>query len=221
MPWMQIAKHVCKWVEAATGGPSMKPDDIYNAELKAAKNRNPDRWVFSACLQGHHDDCYGLGTDPNRKIACSCQCHQVERQAVPKPFITLLCDAGQHALCMAPGTEGIPIPCNCRCHKDDGLALITEVLDWDGYEDEDRPAKEGEMRLENKKEITIEKARSVGTIPQFIALGQRHLEKERSASVIDQDIEKFILPVDLLSLYLDDSLVSEIEEIEIAYQRKS
>lgn len=218
MPWVQLAKHVVKWIEEQSGGPSMQPDSVYKAEQQQKK----DRWVFSACIQGHHDDC--LGDVPNMGVGCSCQCHHEARKTRPKPFITLLCDAGQHALCMAPGTEGIPIPCKCRCHQSDAPLVSTikeEMIEWDGYQAEDRPQKEGEMRLENKKQIEVNKARSVGSIPQFVSLGQRHLEKERSPSIIDHDEERFIIPVDLLSLYLDEDLVSDIEEVTIAYQRKS
>lgn len=195
----------------------MKPDSVYTA----GQPRITDKWLFNACKQGRHEECCG-GDIPTSSMACSCICHE-EDKTQPKPFTTLLCKAGQHALCMAPGTAGIPIPCNCRCHLGEGLldVIAEQVLEWDGYEDQDRPNKEGEeMRLDNKKEIEIEKSRCVGAIPQYIALGQRHLEKERSASIINGNEERFILPVDLLGLYLGDDLVKEIEEVTIAYQRK-
>lgn len=206
MGWVKQANLVWKWIEEGTR--PMKPDDVAKHD-SAARSHPPDRWVFSACLQGNHDECYGKGVGET-KVACSCSCHE-SASKFDRSIITLHCDRGEHALCMAPGSSsGVIIPCNCKCHKDSTIDVLAgEMIDWE----------EGAVRLENKKEVEIEKSRSVGSIPQYVALGQRHLEKEQAPSIINGGEERFILPVDLLGLYLPADITDQIEEITICYQR--
>lgn len=77
------------------------------------------------------------------------------------------------------------------------------------------------MNMDNKKEISIEKSRAAGELPKYLTFAQRHLEKERSPSIINADEERFIVPVDLLDLTLPSELVSPIAEVMIAYKRKT
>lgn len=78
-----------------------------------------------------------------------------------------------------------------------------------------------------KNEVLIVKDRSIGDLPIYIGLGHRHLEKEMPEGLIvsldpqSKVIErgKYTIPVDLASMVLPPEYISNVESIELEYER--
>lgn len=77
------------------------------------------------------------------------------------------------------------------------------------------------MNPDKKKEMVVYKFRFGSPLPAYVPFGHRRLEKERSAGAVNGGEERFILPIDLLTLTgIPAELTSEIESITLAYKRK-
>ena len=75
--------------------------------------------------------------------------------------------------------------------------------------------------MKSPKQITITalKAKDVGDFPSFIHLGHRHIQKERPPGVSVGGALEFILPLDLIRMTVNPSLLGEIDEVRIAYKK--
>jgi hypothetical protein len=78
------------------------------------------------------------------------------------------------------------------------------------------------MRSQDRKVITIIRDPSVTTMPGFVALGQRHLEKTRPAPTrhLGSHLVSFLIPVDLVSMVLPNAVTKDYESVEFIYKAK-
>ena len=61
----------------------------------------------------------------------------------------------------------------------------------------------------------------IRAFPAFIDMGHRHLQKEMPTGGIDGASRTFIVPVDLLRVVgIPDYLLDNIEEVQVAYQKR-
>lgn len=77
------------------------------------------------------------------------------------------------------------------------------------------------MKLDNKKEIVIQKYRFAQPVPNYVSFGHRHLEKECPGSVVAGTEQRYLIPVDLLSIVLPKDVAEEVESVELVYGRKT
>ena len=70
--------------------------------------------------------------------------------------------------------------------------------------------------------IHATKSKGHGDLPNFVHLGHRHLQKEKSEGTTgDQTgVKEFILPLDLLRMTVSPTLLEDIAEVRIAYQKR-
>ena len=77
-----------------------------------------------------------------------------------------------------------------------------------------------EVRSTNKS-IRIKKATNLGVMPLFISMMHRHLEKEKPVGEKVPAGVNYALPIDLLSLSIDDkSLLKEVSGVTLTYRTK-
>ena len=70
--------------------------------------------------------------------------------------------------------------------------------------------------------IDAYKIKGMGTYPQFIDLGLRHLQKERPLGSVgehDSTVTEFILPLDLMRMTVSPALLNEIEEVTLGFKK--
>ena len=70
------------------------------------------------------------------------------------------------------------------------------------------------------KVIEVTRYPAVGTSPSYLALCQRHLEKEKPGGNAQSDGVHFTVPVDLLGLTMPLHLVEGITEVELVYKKR-
>jgi len=77
------------------------------------------------------------------------------------------------------------------------------------------------MRKANGIRIDATKVKGTGDFPNYIYLGHRHLQKEMPTSIPGEQtgVKEFILPLDLLRMTVSPGLLTDIEEVRLAYKK--
>lgn len=77
------------------------------------------------------------------------------------------------------------------------------------------------MRKANGIRIDATKVKGTGDFPNYIHLGHRHLQKEMPTSIPGEQtgVKEFILPLDLLRMTVSPGLLTDIEEVRLAYKK--
>lgn len=68
--------------------------------------------------------------------------------------------------------------------------------------------------------MAILKSRDIGTFPDFIHLGQRHLEKEKGTEREVDGVKEFTIPVDLLRITIPPSVLEDVTEVCLGYRKR-
>ena len=69
--------------------------------------------------------------------------------------------------------------------------------------------------------IQVKKATNLGVMPLFVSMMHRHLEKEKPTGVKTFNGSEYSLPIDLLSLSIDDkSILREVSSVTLTYRAK-
>ncbi len=69
--------------------------------------------------------------------------------------------------------------------------------------------------------INAVKTKGQGDYPDFVHIGHRHLQKEKSEGTHGDGsgVREYIIPLDLLRMTVSPTLLVDIEEVKVAYKK--
>lgn len=73
------------------------------------------------------------------------------------------------------------------------------------------------MARSKNRIVTVYKHPVIGTIPNFIQMAQRHLEKDKPHINAGPGPHEFEIPVDLVALTVGEEIGAQIESVTLAY----